>query len=128
MVRVADPRHAADAGDPAVAHRDRAGDRWGAGAVDDAGVGDEEIERPPGRLCREGRGAERGGRRQGQADLFHGRIICPPESVDRFDPSSGMIAFPGHRSCSCVVRHFRCSRWPWHCQRSHSCAPPTTSF
>ena len=47
-----------------------------------------------GRLRRDGRGAERGGRRQGEVDLFHGRIICPPESWPRSGPSSGMIAFP----------------------------------
>ena len=60
-------------------------------------------KRAAGRLCREGRGAERGGR-QSQADLFHGRIISPPKWPVSAHPP--VIAFPGHRSCTYVVRHF----------------------
>ena len=69
-------RDAPDAGDPSVAHRDRSGDRGAAAAVDDAGVGDEEIEGPRRRLRRDRRDAERGGGREGELEACHGRIIC----------------------------------------------------
>ena len=76
-VRVDGPRrragHASDAGDAAVPDGHRAGHRGSAGAVDDAGVGDEQIERPRGLLGMNERQRPES-QRETERSPFHGNL------------------------------------------------------
>src|SRR5439155_3254203 len=68
------PGGAPDLDDLAVADADRAGRRRGAGAVDDARVGDEDVERARGRLCR-GETPPAAERDEEEMTGLHARII-----------------------------------------------------